>query len=98
MTAIQIAGIPWYRREQYERVRREMTDGGKLHASFDDWLRAAEQTEQQLKRRGITTVRAHIDMDQFVAWCRERGLNVDASGRNTYANTVAAASYQQGSG
>ena len=34
-------------------------------------------------------VRAHLDPDEFVAWCAGHGMNVDAKARTRWASEVA---------
>lgn len=42
-----------------------------------------------MQRRGWITTRAYIDPSDFLAWCRERGLNLNAEARNQFANRIA---------
>ncbi|HYD04308.1 MAG TPA: hypothetical protein VEC60_01215 [Reyranella sp.] len=78
-------GIPWYRRGDYRRIREVMADPEFLPGSFDQWLRRAEQAERQLRREGRRPYRARIDAEEFVAWCAERGLDVDGRARQAFA-------------
>jgi len=73
-----------------------MEDAHLLPPDFDSWLKKAEQVKKQLKSRGIVPVEAYINPSVFVAWCRDRSLNVNAAARTEYANLVAFKSYQQG--
>jgi len=86
---IRAFGIPWYRKEDWAEIRRIMADADVLHDSFDDWLKSATHVEQRLRQSGQIVERAYIDPADFPAWCRARGLNVDAKAREAFANTVA---------
>lgn len=86
---IRVIGLVWYRQENYAAILQIMTDAANLPATYTDWLKHAEQTEQRLKSQGHITVKAYIDPATFPGWCRTRGLNIDAKARMDYANAVA---------
>jgi hypothetical protein len=89
---IRAIGIGWYSRQNYRRILEVMEDADKLPPKFDQWLRRAEATERELKKAGHIVVRAMIEPEEFLAWCRARGLNVDAKARTQWGNEYA---YQQ---
>lgn len=89
MEQIRVAGIVWYRLEDYDAARAIMEDGLQLPASYTAWRLGAEQGEKQMRRSGWATTRAYIHPAEFVTWCRDRGLKVDASARQEFANAVA---------
>jgi hypothetical protein len=93
---ISVLAVPWYRREHYDRILAVMEDGHLLPASFDEWLERAEQLLKQAAHQGVIPVKAHVDPEPFVDWCRERNLRLDSNSRSQFANTVAAAMYQDG--
>lgn len=86
---IEAIGIPWYARDDYRRILEVMEDAHLLPKTFDKWLYRAEKTRQEHLRSGVIVVKAQIEPDAFVAWCRENSQHVDASGRNAYASLVA---------
>jgi hypothetical protein len=95
---IAVTGVPWYRRQDYARILEVMEDAHVLPATFDKWLYLAEKVLQNAVNKGVVPVKAHIDPEQFVVWCRQRGLNVNADARIQFAATVASANYSEGSG
>jgi hypothetical protein len=78
---IRAVGIPWFNRDDYQRILRIMVDADKLPATYEAWYYRAERTERESKRSGVIVVRAIIDPDEFVKWCAKEGLNVDANAR-----------------
>lgn len=86
---IRAMGIPWYTLENFDRVKTVMEDAHLLPQVYSLWRLKAEQAERQLRRQGYLVVRAHLDPDEFVAWCRARGLNVNAKARTEFAAEVA---------
>lgn len=85
----RIAGIAWYREDDYPSVLRIMADGHLLPRTHREWQEKAERAEATAKAQGIRVVRAIIDPQEFPAWCRRHGLNVDAKGRTEFANAEA---------
>lgn len=80
------AGIPWYTRNNYNRILEVMEDRHALPPTYDQWLHRAEAVFEKLKDNGFAVYRVDIDPDSFVAWCRARGLNVDSNARTEFAN------------
>ena len=86
---VRAVGIGWYYRQDYRRILEIMEDADKLPATYDQWLKSAETGERELKRAGHIVVRAVIEPEEFLAWCRARGLNVDAKARMQWGSEVA---------
>jgi hypothetical protein len=92
---IRIAGIAWFRREDYARARKLFEDGNGLPPTFDQWLKQAEKVKQNAEAHGFRVEKVHIDLDTFPAWCAERGLNVNAHARTQFANHVVTLKHAQ---
>lgn len=90
--SVRAVGIAWYSRQRYRRILEIMDDAEKLPATYDQWLKGAETGERQLKRSGHIVIRAMIDPEEFVSWCRTRGLKPDAQARMQWGNEFV---YQQ---
>lgn len=85
----KIAGMVWYRLEDYESAVAIMEDRQQLPATYSAWRIKAEQSEKHMQRLGWSTTRAYINAPDFLAWCRQHGLNLNAEARNQFANSVA---------
>jgi hypothetical protein len=86
---IRAAGISWFRKEDYPRILKMMIDSHVLPPTYSAWKKKAEAQESKWQADGVTIFRAIIDPDEFPAWCRSRGLNVDAKGRMAFASEFA---------
>jgi hypothetical protein len=82
------AGVPWFRREDYERVLAVLSDAASLPRSYDAWCERAEAKMRELENAGFTVIRAVIDPDEFPNWCRSRGLQTDWQGRREFAKAA----------
>lgn len=83
---IRAVGFCWYRREEYDRLRKLMVDGRKLPRTFDDWLSKATKGVEHFEKQGAVAVKVYLDPVTFPAWCIDRGLNLDANARMQFAN------------
>jgi len=86
---VRAVGLAWYRQEDFARIKAMMSDAGKLHDTWADWHAAAQQTEDAYRGMGYTVVRALLIPEDFMAFCRLRGLDVNAQARTEFANSVA---------
>jgi hypothetical protein len=87
-------GIAWYRKEDWPQIKKIMIDAHKLHERYDDWLKAATQLEQRITQTGAIAERVYIDPEEFPRWCKARGLNVDAQGRERFGNEAVFLKYR----
>ena len=84
-----IAGILWYRPENYQICRKLFVDGNVLQETYKDWLAAAEKMEKYLRKNGVTVYRIPLDPNTFPAWCLAKGMKLDAQARASFANEKA---------
>ncbi len=88
-----IAGIPWYRPEDYLKCRKLFTDRDVLQETYKGWLAAAEKMEKYLKKNGFTVFRIYLYPNTFPAWCLAKGMKLDAQARASFANEMAGEAY-----
>lgn len=86
---VRAAGIPWYRREDYARILAVMEDAHLLPDTWEDWFKQAKQVRDNLRRQGVIVEQVTLDPDGFAAWCRGRGLHINAQARMVFANEEA---------
>jgi hypothetical protein len=85
MTSGVVVAIPWYRREDWGRLKSIVSDAATLHDAFEDWQNEAVNVERRLRREGHQVERVVIDVEAFRAWCIIRGRPTDAAARSEYA-------------
>jgi hypothetical protein len=85
MTSDMVVAIPWYRREDWGRLKSILSDASALHDAFEDWQKEAVSVERTLRRQGHRVERVVIDIDVFRTWCFIRGRPTDAAARSEYA-------------
>lgn len=97
-SAIHATGLPWYEPETYRSVCALMQDQDRLFGTYEEWLAAAQHTEEQLRLRGARTVRVVLDLERFPAWCAQHrpGQHIDGQARGQYASFIAMQAYRAG--
>jgi hypothetical protein len=85
----RVIGMPWYRAEDYSRLRQIVSDPHAMASAFDAWLASAQNNEQVAKDAGFTVVRVLLEPLSFAAWCTERGLSPDGAARVRFASESA---------
>jgi hypothetical protein len=83
-----VVGIAWYDAGQWAKLKQLADDPGEFDDSYEAWQRGAERTERELSRRGLTTRRVQIDVDDLVAWCRTRNKPVTGDARAEYTAEI----------
>jgi hypothetical protein len=81
--------VPWYERRSFERIQALSTQDGRLHGTYESWVKSAEAATQDLLREGrvihIVTIRA----DDYLAWLEREGRTNSARSRGLYILHVA---------
>jgi hypothetical protein len=79
-----VVGVAWYRPEQWQRIRDISSDTDYLEDTYEEWLHLAEQKLAELIAAGLSVEKVDIDSEQLIAWCNERGLDINGEARSSY--------------
>ena len=80
-----IAGIAWFRADQWQLLRSLAADADKLEQTHAEWAAAAEKVIKDLARQGITARKVAVDVNDLKEWCAVQQRPLDASARAQYA-------------
>ena len=79
-----VVGIAWYTAENYENVRRVMTDAHDLPDDFLTWLCRAQKVRKVEEETGAVVICVPVDPDAFLAWCNAVQKPSNATARRHY--------------
>ena len=82
-----VVGIGWYKKEQWDELRRVSVDRGTLEPTWEEWAAVAEQRMIDLMRLGTNVQKVPVDVGELVLWCRAQNRPVDGEARATYVTT-----------
>ncbi|EBZ2142400.1 hypothetical protein D8R48_18045 [Salmonella enterica subsp. enterica serovar Newport] len=84
---VQAVGIFWFRDTlQYHEYKKIFTDADVLAASYTDWKRDAEKLIKRVERNGQRVIKAEAETAEFITWCVDHGIGIDAKGRAQFAS------------
>ncbi|MBW4089922.1 MAG: hypothetical protein HIU82_02265 [Proteobacteria bacterium] len=82
--------LPWVTRGHYGRLREIATDAEILPQRYDQWLKRAEEFENNVHGGGIWTLRVYFDPEDFFRWAMARGVRLDIHARKRFCEEIAA--------
>jgi hypothetical protein len=77
--------MPWFRRGDYNDIKRLMAGGATWALTYDEWLQDAEAQEKAIRDSGCHVERVMIEPWEFEVWCAAMGLAMDESARLQFA-------------
>ena len=84
-----LQAMVWYKEEHWETLKTLFADADQLPKTYSDWLQRAEEMKAQVQAAGDVVIKVYIDPETFPAWCRHKGLAMDAEARSQLAIEVA---------
>jgi hypothetical protein len=79
-----VAGIAWYRPEQWKLLREVSADVEDLEETHSEWIAEAIKTLAILKEQGVSVVKVDVDVEELVKWCFEKGVKIDGAVRSEF--------------
>ena len=80
-----VAGIAWFRANQWQLLRSLATDAEDLEETHKEWVKIAEKTIEDLARQGVFAQKVDVDVNELQAWCSAQNRPLDSSARAAYA-------------
>jgi len=80
-----VAGIAWFRADQWQLLRSLATDAEDLEETHEEWVKIAEKTIEDLARQGVLAQKVDVDVNELHAWCSAQNRPLDSSARSGYA-------------
>jgi len=87
-------GLAWFREQDYPALLAIFEDADKMHRTWEDWVKSAEETEQRLEATGQIIDRVYIYPKSFPGWCAQERVGVNREGRHKYVASVMAEKYR----
>jgi hypothetical protein len=81
-----ITGVAWYTSSDWSRVKATAVDPERFEATFEEWVAMANEALAKLKNSGVVAQKYLIDADDFLGWCKEKGIENDAAARARFVS------------
>ena len=85
MTHLSQTFTPWLRRDQWALLCSVYADSNELPASYDAWLRDAQDGCIAFMQAGYIVHRVDVDLKQLMTWCERHGRRLDAQAMMYYS-------------
>ena len=79
------AAIFSIREHQWDDFAAMMTDSDNNLKNWSEWRTAVDQMILRLTSDGVTAVPVDVDLNQFQAWCKRNGSEMNGQSRAQYA-------------
>jgi hypothetical protein len=79
-----LMGIGWYRKEQWDHLRRISIDQHTLEHTWEEWVENAERRMVQLIKDGHQVQKVPVDVAELELWCRSKNKPCDGEARAEY--------------
>jgi hypothetical protein len=80
-----VIGFPWYRREEWDRLRAAAVDPAIFEQSYEQWEASAIVTLRNLRAQGFRVSKVDIALAELQAWCRKHNRPLDGAARGEFA-------------
>jgi hypothetical protein len=77
--------LPCFRSDDYDEIRRIMSDGDRMLPSYEVWLRDAEADVRKAESNGMQVERVMVEPYEFEVWCAANGMDKDSYAREQFA-------------
>lgn len=71
------AGICWFEKEQWERLKEVAEDRDRLEDTWEEWHARSLDMIETFATRNIFIEKVSVDLDELINWCnsKEKGVN-----------------------
>lgn len=81
-----VMGVAWNRPEPWARLLDISVDRDQLEATHAEWRKHADKQLKRLRREGLDVRRVDVDVEELVAFCEKKGMDVNSEARAAFAS------------
>lgn len=79
-----VVGITWYTPETFAHMKSVAADADGLDDTYEDWRKNVKRFVRFMEKDGRQVIKVPIDIDEWVAWCRKTGRDLDGEARSEF--------------
>lgn len=88
--SVQGVAIPFWTEVEWLKAKAALPDGHTFHDAYADFVAVVQAKQIELAQEGTPSVRIHLQLEPFLAWCGQNRQAVNAQARAKYAALIAA--------
>jgi len=81
----KVCSIPYYRNDQYDRLREVSIDKETFSISYDEMLSITESKHKEMEKKGFLVVKIDVEIDELVEWCNLNCVKINPESRTKFA-------------
>ncbi len=83
-TQKKICSIPYYRDDQYDRLRDVSIDKDTFSISYDEMFKITESKIKEMEKKGFLVVKIGVEIDELIEWCDFRSVKINPESRTKF--------------
>lgn len=90
-TIPKVVGLTWFKDEGDFKKALSLFDNAaaEMPLTYEDFLIVFDEAMKKVRDEGLIPIKAEIDPESFLSWCRARNVKSDHWGRLLFCNETA---------
>lgn len=80
-----LCSIPYYRKDQYDRLRDVSVDKETFSKSYDDSVKTTKVKHLEMESKGFRVVKIDVDVEELINWCDSLCVPINPEFRTRFA-------------
>lgn len=80
----RICSIPYYRNDQYDRLREVSIDKETFSISYEEMMIITESKHKEMENKGFEVVKIDVDIEELIEWCNSRSVTLNPESRTKF--------------
>ena len=81
----KICSIPYYRKDQYDRLRKISIDKEIFSISYDEMMTITKSKHKEMEKKGFKVVKIDVDIEELIEWCNSQNATLNPESRTRFA-------------
>ena len=81
----RICSIPFYRKDQYDRLKDVSIDKETFSKSYDEMMKTTESKHKEMENLGFMVVKIDVDVKELIDWCDSINVAINPRFRTEFA-------------
>src|SRR3977135_1248539 len=82
---IRLTGVFWVERSDWDMLNPHFADRTNFLSTYEQWRPLAEHALKVLSKDGLQGMKVRANPQEFLRWCRAKGIAIDGRARLEYA-------------
>jgi hypothetical protein len=79
-----ILGVGWYKKDQWDLLKKSSVDRNDLENTYEQWLDNATEAIKNFSKSGYQIEKIDIDVQEMIEWCKNEGCTINGESRSKY--------------